>query len=204
VNSCDHLLRREVRTFNRHCWLGAAGALFFAWLAWLAAFGIYSGMVLLFATVIGGHEARSPQWRLPVFLGMAALTLISAAIDRYIRRYKPPSDRRIIGWHLIPDVVLLPARLTLSVAEHLDTRIRHSAHQRAETARLLEYFAANRRAAWQELGMDFPDASTLRRSLDALQVLGWIDLHRTEDGWIYLLRSIREPDLPAAPTTENT
>lgn len=197
MSAFEQVLRREIRVFNRHCWLGAVGALFLAWLAWMIAFGIYSGLVLLFATVTGGHEARSPAWRLPAFLGLAFVALVFASIGRWKNRFRPPSDRPIIGWHLAPDVVLLPARLTLAVAEHLDARIRQSGHQRTETARLLEYFAANRRVAWHELGMDFPEPSTLRRSLDALQVLGWIDLHRAEDGWFYLLRSEAEGRLPA-------
>lgn len=190
-------LRKEIAAFNRQCWTAAAGSLFLAWLAWMLAYGMVRGLVLLFATVSRGADVVAPPWINLAFLGASALLLILAGIDSWRRRFKPPPDRPILGWHLIADTLLLPARLTFAVGNHLDARIRLSSHEQSEAWRLLEAVADAGRVEVHELGRDFSDPPILRKSLDALQVLGWIDLHQGEDDWFYRLQSNREAELTA-------
>jgi len=47
------------------------------------------------------------------------------------------------------------------------------------------------------LGAWFPDAGRLRKLLFALQMAGWIDLLRTEEGWIYIVRSTEAEEVSA-------
>jgi hypothetical protein len=197
VNAPLRTLRREIASHNRHCWLAAAGSLFLAWLAWVFCYGLVRGAVLLMATIIEGPDAKTPVWTTPAFLALAGVLLVWAGVDAWVRRFRPPSDRPIIGWHLFPDTLLLPARLTLAVGNHLDARIRLSRHELGETWRLWEWVAAWGRTPAHSLGTEFPDARTLHKSLDALQVLGRIDLHRGEDGWFYLPRSDGAPESSA-------
>ncbi len=199
MNAAPRALRREIASHNRHCWLAAAGSLFLAWLAWIFCYGLVRGAVLLMATILEGPDAKSPAWTTPAFLALAGVLLVWAGMDAWVRRFRPPPDRPIIGWHLFPDTLLLPARLTLAVGNHLDARIRLSRHELAEMHRLWEWIAASGRTPVHTLGMEFPDAGTLGKTLDALKVLGWIDLHRGSEGWFYLPCSGRVPESSPPP-----
>lgn len=185
MNALEHELNRGIRAHNRQCWLGAATALFFSWLTWLAVYAIFVGAVLLVETVRTGESAGFPRWLNPAFGVVALAILIGAAITRWRARYRPPSDRPIIGWHLIPEVLLLPAQLTYSIADHLAARITLSRWDRSEAARLLTILLQMGRAPLGLLTADFSDAPKLLRLLQALQFLGWIDLHQIDGEFFY-------------------
>ncbi|MEX1117994.1 MAG: hypothetical protein WEB60_04290 [Terrimicrobiaceae bacterium] len=188
-------IARGLREHNRHCWLAAATSLFFAWLAWVFFYGIFGAMVLLFETITQGETATFPKWLNPAFGGLAATLLLWGGISRWVKRFRPPPDRPVIGWHLLPDVLLLPATLTFAVGEHLDARLRLSHHEKSEAARLLAILSEIGRTTVSELGFHFSQPKTLQKLLTTLQFLGWIDLHRGEDDFFYRLRSDREEPL---------
>ncbi|HEY5777248.1 MAG TPA: hypothetical protein VIT00_00835 [Terrimicrobiaceae bacterium] len=92
---------------------------------------LYLSGVLLFE-VRASETPELPQWFHPVaFCGVAG-SLAGAIIGRRSGRFKPPPDRSIIGWHLIAEVFMLPARATLLVWDHLNARIVLSRAEREE------------------------------------------------------------------------
>jgi hypothetical protein len=100
-----------------------------------------------------------------------------------------------MGGHLIAEILLLPARATLLVWDHVDTRIVLSEAERAEAWALMRTILGLKRADRSLLARDFPDPGRLSKMLMALQFAGWIDLHRGEEDFYYRVRSDREIDL---------
>jgi len=195
VNALEKAITKGLRDHNRHCWLAAAGSLFFAWLAWVFLYGMFGAFVLLFETITRGETATFPPWLNAAFGAMAAILLIWAGITRWVKRFRPPPDRPVIGWHLLPEVLLLPATFTFSIGDHLDARFHLSRHEKTEAARLLAVISETGRTTVSELGYHFSEPKTLHKLLSVLQFLNWIDLHRGETDFFYRLRSDKEAPL---------
>jgi hypothetical protein len=152
---------------------------------------LYLSGVLLFE-VRASETPELPRWFYPVaFCGVAG-SLAGAIIGRRSGRFKPPPDRSIIGWHLIAEVFMLPARATLLVWDHLNARIVLSRAEREEAWRLVRTISKMRRADRSLLAGEFPDSARLAKMLEALQFAGWIGLHRGEEDWYYRVRSDQE------------
>jgi len=94
-----------------------------------------------------------------------------------------------VGWHLLGDVLLLPARLTFGFGHQLAAIIRLNPAEQEQAIGILHHIYTEKRVPLHSLGAWFPDHFRLRKLLLALQLAGWIDLLRTEDGWIYIVRS---------------
>ncbi len=195
-------IRQRMASHNRHAWILAACSLFGAWIAWTVAYALVVGVSMGFLTVIHGQEVVAgerlmsiPSWLQTAFLLLALAGLVWAAVDERRTRYQPVSDRPLIGWHLLADILLLPARLTFGVGHQLAGTIRLSDREQAGALELLGHIRAEKRCPATSLGAYFPDQRALRRELAALQALGWIDLLRTEDGWIYIERSSAADEL---------
>lgn len=184
---------RNIAQHNRHCWLGAGLSLLGAALAWIFLAALITALILLEEVVRTGNTGlySPPPW-LPSVLGGAIIGLFAwAAIDRHRRRFRPVDDRAIIGWHLVGDCLLAPARMTFAVFDQIASRVTLNAVQRDEAWRLLEVIASKKRAA-SALGQYVRDTTLLPKLLLALQLTGWIDLHRGEGDWFYALRSDAE------------
>lgn len=191
--------QRRLIVHNRHCWIAAAVSLLGAWLAWLFYGAIFTGAVLLVEAVRTGDAnlLKAPAWFYPVGGGVVALLFFWAGLDRWIHRFRPASDRPIIGWHLIIDVLFLPARMTFALWEHLGARVVLSRHERGEAWRLLRTIATMEHPSAALLAYEFSDARLLMKLLIALQLLGWIDLHGGDGEWYYKVRSSEAGDLRA-------
>lgn len=184
---------------NRTCWAAAVVSVVGAALAWLFLFALYSGAVLVFETVrTGSTELQSPpEWYWFGAAGGAAFLVLWGIADRWKTRFRPPPDRPIIGWHLARECVLIPPRMTFAIWDHVMARVRLSAWDRAEAWRLLQTIFATKRAELPELALHFPDSRQLSHLLLALQLTGWIDLHRGEETWFYRVVSDQEPTIRA-------
>lgn len=181
----------RIAEHNRSCWLAAAISLFGAWLTWMFYGAIFTGAILLFEAIRTGDTniLKPPVWFYPAGCALVLGLLVWAGLDRWIKRYQLPKDRSIIGWHLLPDVLFLPARMTFSIWEHLGARVSLSRHERAEAWRLLLTIWQTDHAGPASLAYDFPDTQRLMKLLTALQLLGWIDLHAGDEEWYYRVRS---------------
>lgn len=196
--------RRRIASHNRHAFIAAVMSLVGAWFGWTIAYGLFVGVVLGGLTVANGPEVLTgerlitlPAWIQPTALCLALALLIWAAVDERQNRYHPASDRAVVGWHILGDVLLLPARLTFGFGHQLAAIIRLSPREQTEALDLLHHIHAEKRAPLHSLGAWFPEAGRLRRLLLALQVAGWIDLLRTEEGWIYIVRSTESEEVAA-------
>ena len=188
------VFRSRIADHNRSCWIAAALCTLGAWLSWLLFFAFAASLVLVFETVRTGNVdlAKPPDWAIPAGIAAAVIMLAAAAFQRWIRRYRPPPDRPIIGWHLASEFLLLPARITYSIWDHLAARIVQSRNERDESWKLLLAIFEMGRAEESRLAYDFQDPDQLRRMLLNLQLAGWIDLHQSEDGWFYRVSSDEE------------
>ena len=202
----SRVLRQRLASHNRHAWLLAALSLLGAWVSWTVAYGLAAAISLGVLTVIHGQEVVAgerlmsfPPWLQPAFLALALAALVWAAVDERKTRYQPVSDRPLIGWHLLADFLLLPARLTFGVGHQLAGTIRLRPREQEEALEVLRHILEERRCPATSLGAYFPDLRALRRELAALQALGWIDLLRTEEGWIYIGRSSAAEELRGIP-----
>ena len=187
--------RRRISSHNRHAVLAAVLSLLGAWVGWTVAYGLFVGVILGALTVTHGQEVLLGErlMSIPAWMHPAAL----AAADERHHRFQPASDRPVVGWHLLGDVLLLPARLTFGFGHQLAAVIRLNHAEQSEAFELLRHIHAERRCLLHSLGAWFPDARRLRKLLLALQLAGWIDLLRTEEGWIYIVRSTEAEEVEA-------
>lgn len=193
---------------NRSCWVAAILSVCGAALAWLLFFAIFTGAVLVFETVRTNSTElmRPPPWYWIAGSCGAVAIFIWGALNRRRNRYRLPPDRPIIGWHLFPEFLLLPPRLTFAIWDHLAARVPLNAFDREEAWRLLQTIYVNRRVEIWQLAQEVPDDRRRNRLIQALQLTGWIDLHRGEETWFYRVLSDQEPilrALTAGPVAED-
>ena len=196
--------RQRISSHNRHAVIAAVLSLFGAWVAWTIAYGLFVGVILGALTVAHGQEVllgerlmSIPAWLNQAALAAALLLLVWAAVDERLHRFNPASDRQVVGWHILGDVLLLPARLTFGFGHQLAAIIRLNHREKIEAFDLLRHIHAEKRCLLHSLGAWFPDTGRLRKLLLALQLAGWIDLLRTEEGWIYIVKSTEEEEVAA-------
>ena len=189
----------RIASHNRHAIAASAFCLLGAWLSWMLAYALVVGLTLGFLTAIhvtqAGEEAPPlawPWWVHPAALAGAALLLAWGAVDQRCRRFRPVNDRQIIGWHILGDVLLTPARLTFGVWEHLRAMIWLNETQRYEAFELLRHIREERQCSLSSLGSFFTDSTCLPKLLDALQLAGWIGLLLHDGEWCYIIPSVEE------------
>lgn len=194
--------RHRIASHNRHAVIAALLSLLGAWLAWTIAYALLAGMTLGLLTVIHGQEVIAgekllslPVWLHPAALAVALVSLVWAAVDERKHRYQPVNDRPVVGWHILGDVLLLPARLTFGIGHQLAAIIRLTRSEQQEAFDLLQHIHTEKRCPAHSLGAWFSHPKKLRKILTSLQLAGWIDLLRTEDGWIYIERSCEAAEL---------
>ena len=198
------LFHRRISSHNRHAVMTALLSLAGAWLGWTIAYGLFVLVILGGLTVGHGQEVllgerlmSLPAWIHPSAMAAALVLLVWAAVDERLHRFHPASDRSVVGWHLLGDVLLLPARLTFGVGHQLAAVIRLDQSERIEALDLLHHIYTEKRCPLHSLGAWFPNPGRLRKLLLALQVAGWTDLLRTEEGWIYIVRSTEADEVAA-------
>lgn len=198
------LFQQRISSHNRNAVIASLMSLLGAWVGWTIAYGLVVGLTLGGLTVVHGQEVITgerllslPAWIQPTALAAALALLIWAAVDERQKRYHPVSDRPVVGWHILGDVLLLPARLTFGVGHQLAAIIRLNPSEKVEAYALLHHILTEKRCPSHSLGAWFPDARRLGKLLLALQLAGWIDLLRTEEGWIYIVRSSEHDEVAA-------
>jgi hypothetical protein len=191
--------RNRIASHNRHAIAAAALCLLGSWLSWTLAYALVVGLTLGFLTAIHGEEVADGTRLLslpgrvhPAAIAVAAVLLIWGAIDHHRRRFRTADDRPIIGFHILGDVLLAPARLTFGIWEHLGAMIRLNDTQMREAFALLCHIYREKKCSRSSLGPYFVDAGNLPCLLEALQLAGWIDLLRSGDDWCYIIPSTEE------------
>lgn len=186
----------RIASHNRHAVMASFLSLLGALTGWTVAYGLFVGLTLGGLTVANGQEVVSgerlltlPVWIHPAGLVGALILLVWAAVDERLKRFHPVSDRPVIGWHILGDILLLPARLTFGTGHQLAAVIRLNKSEQNDALALLHHIFVEKRCPVYSLGAWFPDTARLGKLLFALQMAGWVDLLRTEDVWIYIIRS---------------
>jgi hypothetical protein len=149
-------------------------------------------LLLGFLTATRGDIGTSPPpWAATAIAGTLAFLFAWGLLDQFRRRYTGATDRQVIGWHLIPDVLLLPARLTFAVWGNLSAVRRLDAHELSRAWELLAAIRREGRARLRSLTLVEPDSRLLFKLVTTLQMLDLIDLHRGEGDWFYTVRSTK-------------
>lgn len=189
MNSVPRAFFRRLNSHNRHALLGAL-------LSLIAAAGVWGGLywggkvlILLALTSVYGDVAQLPVAYFWVFSGMVALLLTLAAIDRVVNPFPRPDDRPIIGWHLLKQLLLLPALLTFSIYDNLNAYRWLSPTMVHQAWELLLALQASGKVSYHELGQFGVEAAEAEALLLLLQFAGYVDLHHGRDEWFYLIRS---------------
>ncbi len=190
--------RAELRSHNRHAAGIAIVSLFAAVIAWNLAYFFFTLILLgLVTSVRGDFGPDTPRWIPGTALALAATLLFWGVIDAHRRRFATASDRPIIGWHLVPDFLLLPVRITFAIGGNFSA-IRPLTD--AELDHAWELLTSIHRAGQAKIGtlrVVEPDPARLHRLLSTLQLLRYVDLHPGADDWFYSVCSPREPELRA-------
>lgn len=193
---------RRISSHNWHAVLAAFLSFLGACVGWVVGYGFFVGFVLGVATVISGQEVilgeklmSLPGWLNVVAAGLAAGLMTWAMLDHWASRFRPVSDRAVIGWHIFWDILLLPARLSIGVLDQLGGMVRLDSSEREEAVAVLRHIAESHPCERHSLGAFFPDQARLRREILALQLLGWVDLLEGEKDWIYIVRSTEQEEV---------
>ncbi len=188
----------ELRSHNLHALGGAILSLLAAALAWNLAYFFFVLILLgLETSVRGDFGGEIPRWILISALALAGVLFIWGLVDAGQRRFAPPSDRAIIGWHLISDFLLLPVRLTFAIGGNLRAVRLLTSSEIGRAWELVLTIHQQGKARLSTLSLIEADPARLQRLLATLQLLGYIDLHKGKQDWFYSICSPREPALRA-------
>lgn len=188
--SAPRAFRHLFAAHNRNVLLLATLSLLGAAALWslVATFVLLITLGLL--TSIQGESASGfPPWLWPGALGVVIVLFLWGSLDQWFRRYATPSDRAIIGWHIFPDTLLLPVRMTFAVWGNLSALVRYSRHDIEHAWWVLQKIQTTGRVPTNALGQFDSDVKQLERSIIALQILGVVDLHQGSEGPFFLVRS---------------
>jgi hypothetical protein len=189
---------------NRHALFMALVSLLGAIFLW-ALIGSFAFLILLgILTSIHGEEgAAVPTWLAPTAGAIVVILFLWGSLDHWLRRYAAPTDRAIIGWHVIRDALLLPVRMTFAVWGNLTALVHLSRYDVEYTWWVLRCIQATGRVPTNSLGQIDSDLVRLERSVIALQMLGLLDLHQGAEGPFLLVRSDSIARLNQALLLEN-
>jgi hypothetical protein len=189
-------LRARLRSHNRHAVGLALLAAAASALAWCLAWAFFMLMLLGFLTAIRGDiGVGTPSWAVASVSAAVALLFVWGLLDQFRHRYAGVSDRLVVGWHLIPDFLLLPARLTFAIWGNLSAVRRLDDRDLSSAWDLLTSIRQSGKGHLRSLTLIEPDANRLFKLVTTLQMLDLIDLHRGEGDWFYTVRSTKLEDI---------
>jgi hypothetical protein len=188
--------RRDLRVHNLHAIAMSVLSLLAAIIVWNLAYFFFVLILLGLVTAARGDiGAEIPPW-IPGTAGiLAGLLFLWGILDHLRRRFAGLDDRPIIGWHLGGDIFLLPVRLTLAIGGNLSAVRWLSPEEQDRAWELLTTIHRAGKTRVSALTVVEADPARLHRFLSALQLAGYIDLHRGEEDWFYTVRSTKEPQL---------
>jgi hypothetical protein len=181
--------RQRLRKHNSAVLVGTFVALLGAAIAWLGLYYAVLFFTLGIDTIIRGEAAELPPNFLSILLTISGVLLLLYALRRSMPGYRRLRDRPILGWHLVLDLLLLPATLTFATVENLtafrrlpDGLCRDSWHL------LVQVFLAGKMTVAQLGGLGLNKRRT-EAICFLLQINGLLDLHAGADDWFYLVPS---------------
>lgn len=188
--------RADLRAHDIHAVGMAVLSLLAAVVVWGLAYFFFVLILLGLVTAARGDTGPEiPRWISETAAGLAILLFVWGICDRIRRRFTPIDDRPIIGWHLGNEFLLLPVRLTFAIGGNLGAARWLNPVEQDRAWELLTVIQRSGRTRVSALTVTEPDPGKLHRLLGALQLAGYIDLHRGEDDWFYSVRSTKEPKL---------
>lgn len=183
--------RRRLRSHNRYVLLAAGASLCATLVVWFAAYKFGEMLTLAARTVI--YHNHEPMTGYPMRFGIFLLALLLLTLFLRVRhRFGRLGDHPIIGWHLLPQILLLPASLFFSITDNL-AALRNTNQLSLATAwEILQAIQERKKINPGEFGQLGLPQKLLENGLLTLQFTGLVDLHEGRDGWFYRIRSSEE------------
>jgi hypothetical protein len=184
---------RRLRAHNQLVLWGVLLSLAAATLAWWFLYQLGQGAVLAFLTFVHGFEITLPP-SYPIWFAAGVIVLMLGGFAwRWLHPPGRPRDRSILGWHLLPETIFLPALLTLGISDHLAAWRKLTARRVVVAWAVLCEVLRRGRLREHEIGqLEFSPKRVLE-AITTLQYCGLLDLHGSRDGWFYRVRSTEEP-----------
>lgn len=156
---------------------------------WIAAYFFFTLILLgLTTAATGDWDNAMPSWVPKSAGGIVIVLFVIGLIERRVNRYAPLRDRPIIGWHVIPELLLLPVKLTFASVDNLRALRFPNARETGRAWDLLCHIRKAGAARMGSLALVEPHPARLMRRLELLQLVGFIDLHHGEDDWFFTIR----------------
>lgn len=179
---------RLISKHNRHVVWMALMCLLGALILWhVIIFFLILILLGLTTAVLGDWGDAIPRWIYAVAIGLAAFLLIWGSIDQWIRRYSPTQDRAIIGFHVIGDAMLMPARVTFGIWGNLGALLFLSPRQKVHAWTILQAMQRAGKIPAHAMGQLDENADRLNRSVHALQMLNLVSRYPGELEAYYLV-----------------
>jgi len=180
---------RRLHSHNWHVLLGSFLALLAALVVWALLYFLGQGMTLGVLTFIHGDAARLPDSFNRVFAGFFLCTIVLRFLFRNPLGCRRLKDRPILGWHLVPEILLFPASLVLAISENFAAYRKLDRNKEARCWLVFTEILRKKRIPQSKLGQIGLDPRVLEECLLTLQLCGLLDLHRGRDDWFYLIPS---------------
>jgi len=201
--------RRSFRRHNRNARLAAFACLVGAIVTWGGAYTLCAAAALLVQALRQQDSLlegipfpdikfwwQALPWEFHVgFACVAVVLLLWGALDAWRRRYRPINDRKILGLHVVGDILLIPVRLTYGVWSHLGLVIRLDQAGLIEAFEVLRHVWKEKKCPIYSLGGVFADSYRLQYLLSSLQWTGWLSIVRGKDDWFYVIPSEEEKNV---------
>lgn len=164
--------------------LAAGGAL----LLWLLLYFAGKWALLSFAAATGRGDSGEPPFYDLGFGVVFAVVLIAALLWKWLFPSQPGAERPILGWHVVPELLLLPGSLIIAIADNLSAWLPLSRQHVQAAWEVLYAFLEQNKWKQSELGQLELASDELSRALLSLQLAGLVDFHKGQEGFFYLLR----------------
>lgn len=191
-NTSPRELRKMLQAHNFAVLLASLLSLCAAVGFWLLLYYLGLGAVLAAKTFVQGDAATAPATYGLWYSAALLLTLLAAFGWRF---FHPPGklhDRSIIGWHVLPEILLLPASLILAVTDNLSAYRKIQALRLRTAWELLREMLERGKLQRRKLPQLGIDENLLEQALLDLQYVGLIDLHEGREEWFYRIRGPEE------------
>jgi len=193
MTETEKALRAHVRSHNGGVLAASGIALVFSAIGWAVLYGTSYWLTMFALAIASDGETRVPAVFHAVFFGTVAVLMLAARLDQFFFPNERAVDERPPVEHLA-DLLFFVPRFTMSCWQNLGALAWLSRDELPDAARLMDDVKTEGRVSLQKLPAIFPDARRMRRTLEALLVMGLLD-QRQEKNLTWLHLSALAPDV---------
>jgi len=180
--------RRRFHDHNVNAAFAAAICAFAAVVLFQFGWIVTRGAILFTVSARDGPDAVEPDWTFQAYLAVLAVLFAWAGIQSWRNRRRGVPDRRVVGFHLIEDFLLILPNTVFSFFGNLQALRFVSGEQLREAWAIYREIAANGKAELSRLGMTQSQREAAARLLFDLQLVGLVQVFMKKEGALYIAR----------------